>query len=113
MGELRDYQTDMVLAWNEKQLQQHVILLAGVFGWRHFHVYDSRRSPAGFPDLVLVHPGQKRLLFRELKTERGRLRPGQPEWLEDLTPAGQSAEVWRPRDVVSGVVERTLRGKSL
>lgn len=113
MGELRDYRESMVLAWNENQLQQHVVLVAAAFGWRHYHTHDSRRSPAGFPDLVLVHPGQRRVVFRELKTERGRMRPGQPEWLADLQSAGQDAGVWRPRDVVSGVVERTLRGKSL
>ena len=62
-----------------------------------FHDHDSRRNIAGFPDLVIVG---SRVLFVELKTETGRLRPEQEVWLDRLRKAtGDSAvAVWRPSD---------------
>ena len=61
-----------------------------------YHTYDSRRSNPGFPDLVLV--GCNGVLYRELKTDRGRLTPMQEWWLNSLLDAGQDAGVWRPSD---------------
>ena len=55
---------------SESQFQAEVVKLAKVFGWIWFHPYDSRRSTPGFPDLALV---KDRLLFRELKTDKGKL----------------------------------------
>ena len=39
---------------NEAELQRNVLSLAAMTGWLAYHTYDSRRSQAGFPDLVLV-----------------------------------------------------------
>jgi hypothetical protein len=70
---------------------------------RAYHTHDSRRSQAGFPDLVLVRP--PRLIFAELKTAKGRVSPAQGEWLEDLghvaSKVGPRIEVavWRPDDL--------------
>ena len=100
----------MVLGWSEQEFQDQVIAAAQTLGWRHFHTYDSRRSPSGWPDLVLVNVRQGRLLFRELKTERGRVSPAQEVWLAHLVAVGQDAAVWRPRDWVSGRVQRELAG---
>jgi hypothetical protein len=61
-----------------------------------FHAYDARRSEAGYPDLCICGPHG--LLFRELKTERGRVTQAQREWLDMLTEAGADADVWRPGD---------------
>jgi len=61
-----------------------------------FHAYDSRRSEPGFPDLVVVGPHG--VLWRELKSSRGRLTPEQVRWLDRLTEAGADADVWRPDD---------------
>lgn len=47
----------------------------------------------GFPDLVLAK--EETVLFRELKTNTGRLSPEQREWLAHL---GNLGGVWRPRD---------------
>lgn len=66
----------------------------------------------GYPDLTIVGPAG--VLFRELKTEVGRLSPEQREWLADLTAAGADAGVWRPRDLECGTIElelRALRGQ--
>lgn len=85
---------------SESAFQRQVVQLAVAFGWRWFHVHDSRRSNAGFPDLVLVRPSRGgrvgRTLFVELKTEKGRLRVEQVAWLADLAAAGQEAYCWRP-----------------
>lgn len=66
-------------------------------GWLRYHTYDSRRSRAGFPDLVLVRP--PRLLFIELKTARGKTSEDQREWAKvlKLIP-GVEYYLWRPAD---------------
>ena len=82
----------------EKLWQAQVIDLARMLGWRHQFTWRSKRSPAGWPDLVLV---RERLLLLELKTETGKLSPLQREWLRALHAAGQEAYVVRPRDLDS------------
>lgn len=84
----------MPTALTEKQFQQQVVDLARLFGYFVYHTYDSRRSEAGYPDLTLLR-GQ-RLIFAELKTEKGRIRPTQQVWLDALKAAGQEAYLWRP-----------------
>ena len=83
------------LADTEKEFQSRVVALAQGLGWRVYHAYDSRRSEPGFPDLVMV---RERVIFAELKTDRGRLSQAQSEWLERLTGAGGEVYVWRPAD---------------
>lgn len=79
----------------ERELQQ---LVTDACAWHHvlsYHTFDSRRSTPGFPDLVLVG---RRVLYRELKSTRGRLTSDQQKWLDRLTSAGADADVWRPAD---------------
>lgn len=78
----------------EAQLQQAVLDLAKYTGWLVYHTYDSRRSAAGFPDLVLV---RERVVFAELKSDGGRLSRFQKRWIEALLAAGQEVYVWTPR----------------
>lgn len=66
----------------EAALQQLLIDAAELNGWLVFHDNDSRRNAAGFPDLVLVKP--PRVLFLELKSEVGRVRPEQHVWMAAL-----------------------------
>ena len=80
---------------SEAAFQAQVVQTAELFGWSTFHVHDMRRSVPGWPDLVLV---RERVLFRELKTDRGRVTPEQQYWLDRLTAAGQDAGLWRPSD---------------
>ena len=91
-----------------------VIEMARLLGWRVHHGRPGRtvkgwRTPIqgdmGFPDLVLVRGG--RLLFVELKTERGRLSEGQKDWLQALGGCVGRAHLWRPRDWVE--IEKALR----
>jgi len=80
----------------EAELQAHIMLLCRTLGLLVYHTHDSRRSQAGFPDLVIV--GAKGVLFRELKKADGKVSPEQQEFLDALTAAGCDAAVWRPVD---------------
>lgn len=98
-----------VLSWTEKEFQEQVMLAAKQLGWSlRYHTFNSKRSAKGFPDLVLVHPAKSLVLFRELKTEKGKTTAEQDEWVSALAGAGQDAGVWRPSDWVSGQVQAEL-----
>ena len=105
----------------EGEFQQQVEGLAKLLSWRFYHTRDSRRSNAGFPDLVMVR--RNRLIFAELKTDAKSSQPtaAQAEWLSSLRVVAEYAQlartdpslrpievcVWRPSDW-DGIVE-TLR----
>lgn len=106
----------------EAQLQHAVIECAHTFGWRVAHFRPAMtakgwRTPVeadgkGFPDLVLVRRG--RLIFAELKSDKGRLSDEQNLWFDTLLPVIRNnptvhALVWRPKDWLSGEIEQTLR----
>ena len=78
----------------EKTFQDQIIALAKRMGVLVYHTYDSRRSVRGFPDLVIV--GARGVLWRELKTDTGRISADQKHWIESLRAAGCDADVWRP-----------------
>ena len=80
---------------SEKEFQRMVIRLANMRGWLAYHTYDSRRCVAGYPDLTLLRP--PRLIFAELKTDKGRLRPEQEIWLERLKGTSAEVVIWRPK----------------
>lgn len=81
---------------SERDYQQTIIEYAGLMGYFSYHDYDSRRSTAGFPDLVLCNG--KRVLYLEVKREIGRVSAVQCQWLDLLRSAGQTALVVRPSD---------------
>lgn len=89
----------------EAQFQAQVLRYAALMGWRAYHTYDSRRSAAGFPDLVLVR--RPRVIWAELKSDRGRITPEQRAWIFDLRSSGQDVRIWRPSDWPE--IERVLR----
>lgn len=91
----------------EDLFQSHVRGLAQLYGWGpDYHTYDSRRSPPGFPDLVLVRP--PRVIFAELKVGRGVLTPYQRVWRDALLRCpGVEYFCWYPRDLLE--IERVLR----
>lgn len=78
----------------EKQFMAQVIQLAKLFGWRVYHTHDSRRSVAGFPDLVLLK-GEV-LLVAELKVGKNDVTDEQWGWLRSFEQAGGRTFVWYP-----------------
>ena len=76
-------------------------------GWLIYHTHDSRRNQAGFPDLVMVRSG--RVIFAELKTEKGRIGPAQQVWRDEVMKADAvETYLWRPSDSES--MEKALLG---
>ncbi len=68
------------------------------FGWRWLHLKPARtgkgawvtrtnKEGKGFPDYLGVRP--PRLIFAELKSEKGKTTPEQEAWLEDLRECGK------------------------
>jgi hypothetical protein len=63
-----------------------------------FHPRYSLGSDPGWPDLFLARRRDQRVLFRELKTDKGPVSPRQVHVLELLTACGLDARIWRPAD---------------
>jgi hypothetical protein len=84
----------------EKDFQARVTHLAKLYHWQCYAVPDSRRaSLAGFPDLTLWNVGQQRLIFAELKREKGRLSESQKVVLSELQQLSKcEVYIWRPSD---------------
>ena len=108
-----DYRKRVTLAMDEDELLANVRALALQLGWCCYHTHDSRRSDAGWPDLVLAHRAHKRLLFVELKTARGSLRAGQKVWLDVLAACGAQVAVWRPAQWADGTIQAALNSSPL
>ena len=87
-----------VIRVTEKQWQATVVEQCELSGWLWYHTYDSRRSPPGFPDLVMVKKG--RIIFAELKVGKNKVGKAQQEWV-DLLKVNKGVEVyvWRPEDL--------------
>lgn len=109
--------TALERATTEAELQVAVIDLARLRGWLVHHTRPARlssggwRTPiqghAGYPDLTMARGG--RLVFAELKSQRGRLTPDQAVWINELNGTVAEVYVWRPSDWLSGVIMETLR----
>jgi hypothetical protein len=95
------------LAIRERDFEDRVIAEAKLRGWlcAHFRPAMNRRGRwstpmqghPGFPDVVMVRP--PRVIFAELKAEKGRVSPDQQTWLEGLGGcAGVETYLWRPSD---------------
>lgn len=93
---------------NEAQFQAEVIALCEKHSIVYHHCTDGRkcRGRRGFPDLVLV--GFDDVLFVELKTTTGKLSDSQVQWKYDILKTGHRHEVWRPRDLETGVIDAIL-----
>ena len=76
----------------EKEWEHEAKDLWTQLGWLAYHTFDSRRSPAGFPDWVLV---RERIIYLELKREKKAPTDKQKVWLKRLLAAG--AEVYVPQ----------------
>lgn len=91
---------------SERDFLKQVIDLAHIFGWKIAHFRPAKTEHgwrtavqadgAGFPDIVMVRP--PRLIFAELKSDKGKLTKTQAQWLWELRKvAGIEVYIWRPR----------------
>lgn len=105
---------------NGGDLQEDIIKIAHVFGWKiaHFRPCQTKRGwrtavsadGKGWPDLYLIHPERKLVLYREIKAPYEKLSAEQVEWGAWLLAAGQDYAVWRPKDWPQ-IVERLTFGR--
>ena len=105
----------------EDQLLTNVLDAARKLGWRSVHFRPAKTEKGwrtavqgdgkGFPDLVLANG--RRLLFVELKSERGKPSAEQDIWLAVLRVSGVAGPVqtfiWRPSNWYSCAIEEVLR----
>lgn len=93
----------------EAEFMGQILDLASLLGWESVHFRGAwtgkgYRTPVqgsmgkGWPDLVLVRPRDRRLIFAELKAANGRLSPEQERVLNILGSAGHEIHVWFPVD---------------
>lgn len=68
--------------------------VARMFGYRCYHVLRSKGSAPGFPDWTCVGD---RVVFLELKTEKGPVSAAQASWMETFAKAAVEAYIVRPR----------------
>jgi len=95
---------------SEKQFASYVEDLLDLHGWRWYHTFDSRRSHEGFFDYVAMRRGM--VLFIEIKTETGRVRPEQVVWGEEAMDVEAANPLvfyylWRPSD--RPIIEAVLK----
>jgi hypothetical protein len=109
---------------NEDRLLGDVLELCGWLGLMVAHFRPARttkgwRTPVagdgkGFPDCVIL--GRGGVLWRELKSARGKVSVEQREWMDALRRAGQDVAVWRPADWpdrIRAELEALAKGKKL
>lgn len=104
---------------SEAEWQAQVIDLAHAHRWRHLHVRRSigkgrswvtTTNVIGWPDLLLWHEGQHRIIAAELKSQGGQPTDDQVAVLASLERAGAETFIWRPADLDD--VHTVLKGRS-
>jgi hypothetical protein len=86
------------LSATERKFATTVVGFMRRHGWkvqRNGWVGVGNQHVKGFPDMVCV---REDILFVELKTTTGKLKPAQEEWMDSIKAAGGHWELWRPRD---------------
>lgn len=98
---------------SEKVLTELVKKSLRSSGWMVAHFHDSRRevkpgifigdsAAKGFPDIVATK--KERLLVAELKSEKGKFRELQQEWLESFIAIKAEVFLWRPEHWNNGAI---------
>jgi len=81
----------------EKDWQATVIAQAKVLGYEFIYfTWNSRHSPAGFPDLIILRDG--RMIVAELKREGEQPTPEQYFWLLEFLKVTKDVYLWYPSD---------------
>ena len=83
---------------HEQQFQEAIRRRATDAGFLYYHTHNSRTSPSGFPDTVLVRGTQ--LVFAELKMPGKTPSAAQAAWLDALGQVTTvDTHVWYPADL--------------
>jgi hypothetical protein len=105
---------------SERRFMAQVVRLAELLGWRAWHDNATNaprackacaarlpvvRNAAGMLDLILMR--RPRVVWAELKADRGKLTDEQLATLIELRASHQEAYVWKPSDWKT--IERILR----
>lgn len=77
----------------ETPFQAQVEATARQYGWRAYHVVDSRFTPKGWPDM---HAMRERPIVAELKAVWGTVSEAQADYLASFVEAGHEIYVWTP-----------------
>lgn len=97
-----------VCVTTENDFQSQIIELARILGWKIAHFRPARTKTgwrtavagdgSGFPDCCIVKP--PRVIFAELKSNKGKLSAFQEHWLNLLKQCpGVEVYLWRPDDI--------------
>lgn len=89
---------------------KHIIPLAVTLAWKVAWTWRSIHSPAGEPDLRLLHYGQRRILIVELKMVGKVPNHEQHEWLDWWRHCGAEVHIWTPAHWLDGSIETVLKG---
>jgi hypothetical protein len=92
-------QVTAISLMTEKEWSAQFKQLFELYGWKGYHPYLSIHSERGWPDWSLINLAQKRVIFVELKTEKGKLSESQIRWQGYLASCGQEWYCLRPSDI--------------
>ncbi len=90
----------------EDELEEQIRDACKKLGIIRIHIFNSRGTTSGVPDDILVGPHG--ILWRELKTAKGKLTPAQLAMGKALQAAGQDWAIWRPADWLGGRIASEL-----
>lgn len=108
MATLAEVNAARAAAMSEKALNLKVRGLLNELGLAPFAFHPTDgvgRMRAGWPDWTIVG---SRLIFREEKSQKGRLSPDQKIVLAHLEAVGYDVAIWRPADYYSGRIADEL-----
>ncbi len=120
IAEYRKLQAEQM---SEEELLGYVINCAKAEGWQVVHFRPGRTAHGwvtaiqghkGYPDLTLARgttDGDARLIFAELKREKGKLEPEQEKWRDVLNlKPGVEVYTWKPSDWLDDTIKAILKG---
>jgi hypothetical protein len=94
---------------SESDFKDILVSVAKRYGWLVHHDLPAQNSrgrwathvqgDAGFPDLLMIHPNSGKIFAIELKSDSGKLSPGQKIWLNAFEKAGIYNAVLKPSDM--------------
>jgi len=102
-----DRRIELGLGGDPRLRTTRVDLMAEVIEVAELNDWRAHRNPAPFPDLTLIH-SELGAMFILIKEQRSRVTMAEARWIEDLSSAGLTAEVWRPIDWLNHTIEDRL-----